>query len=132
MNQALDSPSAKPCSGEERERGREERETRGERTHDLAVRLDLNRLRDANAGCGKDLSALRVAHVWMCVVRPSIEARQADHEVATRKVAEANDLKEAVVNVSAWCHVHAAAEPAAVRNGDRGGWSTLRRLEIYA
>ena len=132
MNQPLGSPVAKTCSGEERERGRKQREARRQRADDLAVRLDLNRLRDADAGCGKNLSTLRVAHVWVRVMRPSIEARQADHEVAAGKVTEANDLKEAVVNASTWCHVHTAAEPAAVRNGDRRRWSALRRLEIYA
>ena len=74
MNQPLGSPVAKTCSGEERECGRKQRETRWERANDFAVCLDLNRLRDADAGCGKDLGTLRVTHVWMCVVRPSVEA----------------------------------------------------------
>ncbi len=132
MNQALGSPVAKTCSGEERECGRKQRETRRQRANDFAVRLDLNGLRDADARCGKDLGTLRVAHVWVRVVRPSVKARQADHEVATGKVTKTNDLKESVVNARAWRYVHATAEPAAVRNGDRRRWSTLRRLEIYA
>jgi hypothetical protein len=68
----------------------------------------------------------------MRVVRPPIEARQADHEVATSKVAETHHLKESVVEARGWCNVHAATEPSAVRNGNRRGWAALRSLQVYA
>ena len=55
----------------------------------------------------------------MRVVRPPIEARQADQEVATGEVAEAHHFKEPIVKASGWRYVHAATKPAAVRNRNR-------------
>jgi hypothetical protein len=44
--------------GEKRKCRRKHAKSRRERANDLAVRFDLNRLRHADAGCGKYLSAL--------------------------------------------------------------------------
>jgi hypothetical protein len=65
-------------------------------------------------------------------VRPSIEARQADHKVASGKVTKAHHLKQTVIKTRGGGNVHPAAEPAAVGNGHRRGWSALRRSEIHA